>query len=377
MNDVAATAGVALKTVSRVVNDEPGVNAATAERVRQAIELLGYRRNDGARVLRRGRTASIGLIIEDVADPFYSGLSRAVEDVALRNGSLVFTGSSGEDPQRERALVLAFCARRVDGLVIVPAGYDHGYLAPELAAGIRAVFADRPTGPTPETDRPTGPALAIDRPTGPTPETDHPTGPALAIDRPTGLTAEADRHTGPAVEVDTVLCDNAGGAATGVAHLIAHGHRRIAFLGDQPAIFTAQERLRGYREALEAAGLPYDPSLVSMGVPEQSRVSAAVADALALGDPPTALFTGNGQLTVAALRALPTPRPAIVGFDDFELADLLDPAITVVAQDPVGLGRTAAELLFRRLTGENGPIEHIQLPTHLIPRGSGERPPPP
>ncbi|MET8143896.1 LacI family DNA-binding transcriptional regulator [Sphaerisporangium sp. NPDC005288] len=356
MNDVAATAGVALKTVSRVVNDEPGVNAATAERVRQAIELLGYRRNDGARVLRRGRTASIGLIIEDVADPFYSGLSRAVEDVALRNGSLVFTGSSGEDPQRERALVLAFCARRVDGLVIVPAGYDHGYLAPELAAGIRAVFADRPTGPTPETD--------------------HPTGPAFDIDRPTGPTAEADRHTGPAVEVDTVLCDNAGGAATGVAHLIAHGHRRIAFLGDQAAIFTAQERLRGYRQALEAAGLPYDPSLVSMGVPEQSRVSAAVADALALGDPPTALFTGNGQLTVAALRSLPTPRPAIVGFDDFELADLLDPAITVVAQDPIGLGRTAAELLFRRLAGENGPVEHIQLPTHLIPRGSGELPPP-
>ncbi|MET8161581.1 LacI family DNA-binding transcriptional regulator [Sphaerisporangium sp. NPDC005289] len=360
MNDVAATAGVALKTVSRVVNNEPGVNAATAERVRQAIELLGYRRNDGARVLRRGRTASIGLIIEDVADPFYSGLSRAVEDVALRNGSLVFTGSSGEDPQRERALVLAFCARRVDGLVIVPAGYDHGYLAPELAAGIRAVFADRPPG--------------------------------------------------PAVEVDTVLCDNEGGARTGVAHLIAHGHRRIAFLGDQPAIFTAQERLRGYREALEAAGLPYDPALVSMGVPEQTRVTAALAGALALDHPPTALFTGNGQLTVAVLRALATlfaapsglhrdvthpgegrhsggqhgggqhgggtPRPAIVGFDDFQLADLLTPAITVVAQDPIGLGRTAAELLFRRLAGENGPVERIRLPTRLISRGSGELPPP-
>ncbi|WP_248958231.1 LacI family DNA-binding transcriptional regulator [Sphaerisporangium perillae] len=392
MNDVAATAGVALKTVSRVVNDEPGVNAATAERVRQAIELLGYRRNDGARVLRRGRTASIGLVIEDVADPFYSGLSRAVEDVALRNGSLVFTGSSGEDPQRERELVLAFCARRVDGLVIVPAGYDHGYLAPELHAGIRAVFADRPTG--------------------------------------------------PALDVDTVLCDNAGGARTGVAHLIAHGHRRIAFLGDNAVIFTAKERLSGYREALDAAGLPYDPSLVSMGPPEQARVTAAMAGMLALDHPPTALFTGNGQTTVAALRALeilsardPEPNSsrgggsasasprgpasprhsgpassgpggqessreggwassreggwassrhggqrlaaslAIVGFDDFQLADLLSPSITVVAQDPIRLGRTAAELLFRRLAGENGPVERIQLPTHLIPRGSGELPP--
>ncbi len=115
MNDVAAAAGVALKTVSRVVNNEPGVNPATAERVQAAIDRLGYRRNDSARTLRRGRTASIGLVIEDVADPFYSGLSRAVEDVALRNDHFVFTGSSGEDPARERDLVLAFCARQVDG----------------------------------------------------------------------------------------------------------------------------------------------------------------------------------------------------------------------------------------------------------------------
>lgn len=338
MNDVAATAGVALKTVSRVVNDEPGVNAATAERVRQAIEVLGYRRNDGARVLRRGRTASIGLIIEDVADPFYSGVSRAVEDVALRNGSLVFTGSSGEDPQRERELVLAFCARRVDGLVIVPAGADHGYLAPELSAGIRAVFADRPAG--------------------------------------AGL------------DVDTVLCDNIGGARTGVAHLIAHGHRRIGFVGDSAAIFTAKQRLDGYRQALEAAGLPYDESLVTMGAATQARVDTVVADLLALGDPPTALFTGNGQTTVATLRALGTSSGrlmtgalssglAIVGFDDFALADLLTPAITVIAQDAAGLGRTAAELLFRRLAGASGPAERVRLPTRLIPRGSGEIPPAP
>ncbi|MEU8266614.1 LacI family DNA-binding transcriptional regulator [Sphaerisporangium sp. NPDC049002] len=336
MNDVAATAGVALKTVSRVVNDEPGVNAATAARVRQAIELLGYRRNDGARVLRRGRTASIGLIIEDVSDPFYSGLSRAVEDVAIRNGSLVFTGSSGEDPERERELVLAFCARRVDGLVIVPAGSDHGYLAPELSAGIRAVFADRPAG--------------------------------------------------PGLDVDTVLCDNAGGARSGVAHLIACGHRRIGFLGDSARIFTAGERLRGYRQALETAGLPYDGSLVVMGAPDQRRVHADLARMMERGDPPTALFTGNGRTTVATLRALEAlgtgglggrspSRIAVVGFDDFELADLLTPPVTVIAQDPAGLGRTAAELLFRRLAGDNGPAERVQLPTHLIPRGSGELPP--
>ncbi|MCT9933508.1 LacI family transcriptional regulator [Planotetraspora sp. A-T 1434] len=338
MNDVAAAAGVALKTVSRVVNNEPGVNIATAERVQAAIDRLGYRRNDSARTLRSGRTASIGLVIEDVADPFYSGLSRAVEDLALRQGYLVFTGSSGEDPARERELVLAFCARRVDGLIIVPAGTDHGYLSPEFDAGIAAVFADRPPG--------------------------------------TGCDA------------DTVLCDNAGGAQAGIRHLISHGHRRIAFFADSPAIFTATERLYGYRQALAAAALPYDEGLVAMGPPEQARVQAGLERLLAAPDPPTALLTGNGRTTVAILRALSAlpSKPvrhggrltdlvgmAVVGFDDFELADVL--GITVVAQDPSGLGRTAAELLFRRMSGDVGPSRRVELPTRIIARGSGEVPP--
>nr|WP_228641600.1 LacI family DNA-binding transcriptional regulator [Microtetraspora sp. AC03309] len=327
MNDVAAAAGVALKTVSRVVNNEPGVNATTAERVHAAIERLGYRRNDGARTLRRGRTASIGLVIEDVADPFYSGLSRAVEDVALDEGCLVFTGSSGEDASRERELVLAFCARRVDGLIIVPAGTDHDYLTPEIDAGIAAVFADRPPGADPD--------------------------------------------------ADTVVCDNAGGARAGTEHLLAHGHRRVAFLADSPSIFTATERLRGYREALASAGLPYDEELVAMAPPGRARALADLERLFRLADPPTALFTGNGRTTVATLRALAAPIThgppvAVVGFDDFELADLL--GITVVAQDPARLGRVAAELLFRRLAGESGPPQRLELPTRLVVRGSGELP---
>lgn len=316
MKDVAAAAGVALKTVSRVVNEEPGVNPATAERVLSAIERLGYRRNESARVLRRGRTATIGLVIEDVGDPFYSGISRAVEEVALRHGSLVLSGSSGEEPLRERELVLTFCSRRVDGLIIVPAGTDHGYLGPELDAGVAAVFADRPGG----------------------------------------------------LDVDTVFCDNRNGARTGVTHLIRHGHRRIAFLGDRASIFTAAERLYGYRRALTDAGLPADESLVAMGPPEQA--GPALELMLSGEDPPTAVFTGNGRITVAVLRS--GHRLAMVGFDDFELADLLVPGVTVVAQNPSRLGRTAAELLFRRIDGEPGPARRIELPTRLIPRGSGE-----
>src|SRR5580693_9456923 len=118
--------------------------AGPGERVRAAIDQLGFRRNDSARILRKGQTASIGLIMEDIGDPFYSALSRAVEDVAREHDYLLFTGSSDEDPARERELALAFCARRVDGLIVIPASDDHTYLLPEIAAGTAVVFADRP-----------------------------------------------------------------------------------------------------------------------------------------------------------------------------------------------------------------------------------------
>ncbi|WP_236655602.1 LacI family DNA-binding transcriptional regulator [Streptacidiphilus carbonis] len=323
MKDVAARARVGLKTVSRVVNDEPGVTPETAERVRSAITELGFRRNDSARMLRKGRTASVGLLLEDLGDPFYSVLSRGVEEVARSNGSLLFTGASAEDPQRERELALAFCARRVDGLVVVPAGDDHRYLLPELAAGTAVVFVDRP----------------------------------------------AER-----IGADSVLSDNAGGAREGTGHLVRQGHRRIGFLGDLPQIHTAAERLRGFREAMAAAGLPVAPGQVSMGPTDPASVAAAL-DRLTGGPRPvTALLTGNNRITLEVLRRLPALpyRPALVGFDDLELAELLVPGLTVVAQDPAGLGRTAAELLFRRLDGDAGPPRSVRLPTRLIPRGSGE-----
>ncbi|GAA3156459.1 LacI family DNA-binding transcriptional regulator [Nonomuraea roseoviolacea subsp. carminata] len=322
MKDVASAAGVALKTVSRVVNGEPGVHPATAERVREAIDRLGYSRNESARVLRAGRTSTVGLVIEDLADPFYSVLGRAVEDVVIGAGCLLLSASSSEDPARERELVRTFCARRVDGLIMVPAGHDHSYLRQELEAGTPAVFADRPPG--------------------------------------------------PGLDVDTVLCDNAGGAVLVTRHLLAHGHRRIAFLGDDPSIFTAARRLHGYRSAM---GHLYDERLVAMRTPTPGSVRADLERMLSLDRPPTALFTGNGRLTVTALRALEGRPLALAGFDDFELADLLTPGVTVVAQDPAGMGRIAAELLFRRLSGEDDPPRHVTLPVRLIPRGSGELPP--
>lgn len=329
MKDVAALAGVGLKTVSRVVNGEPGVLPSTAAQVVRAIDELGFRRNESARQLRTGRTAGIGLIMEDVSDPFYSLLTGAVEQVASAHGSLLFTASSQDDPAKEAELALALCARRVDGLVIVPAADDHSYLAPELNAGLPMVFADRP---------------------------------------PVHL------------NVDAVLTDNADGTRKGIAHLIKHGHRRIGYLGDSARIYTSAQRLHGYRTAMAQAKAPVDQSWISLGPPAPERIRTVLDRLLdpAAGRPVTALFTANNRITVTVLRDLATrtgPAPALVGFDDFELADLLDPGITVVAQDPAGLGRTAADLLFTRLGGDTGAPQRIVLPTRLIARGSGELPP--
>ncbi|MEV6672570.1 LacI family DNA-binding transcriptional regulator [Streptomyces sp. NPDC051162] len=326
MKDVAARAGVGLKTVSRVVNGEPGVTPDTERRVQDAITALGFRRNDSARILRKGRTASIGLVLEDLADPFYAPLNRAVEEVARAHGALLINGSSAEDPDRERELALAFCARRVDGLVVIPAGDDHRYLEPEIAAGIATVFVDRPAGRT---------------------------------------------------AADVVLSDSFGGARDGVAHLIAHGHRRIGFIGDQAHIHTATERLRGYRAAMRDAGLPVDERWISLGPTAPERVRAEAETMLAGPRPVTALFAGNNRVTVTAVRVIAAvARPvALVGFDDFELADLLSPAVTVVAQDAARLGHTAAERLFRRLDGVTEAPQRVELPTRLIVRGSGELPP--
>ncbi|MFJ5551001.1 LacI family DNA-binding transcriptional regulator [Streptomyces sp. NPDC093225] len=326
MKDVAARAGVGLKTVSRVVNGEPGVTPETERRVQEAITDLGFRRNDSARVLRKGRTATVGLILEDLADPFYGPLNRAVEEVARAHGALLINGSSAEDPGRERELALALCARRVDGLVVIPAGDDHRYLEPEMRAGVATVFVDRPAG---------------------------------------------------RIAADVVLSDSFGGAREGVAHLVAHGHRRIGFIGDQPRIHTAQERVRGYRAAMSDAGLPVVPEWVALGATDPATVTRAARRMLTGDAPVTALFAGNNRVTVTLVRVLAElGRPvALVGFDDFELADLLRPGVTVVAQDPAALGRVATERLFARLSGARLAPERVELPTRLIARGSGELPP--
>ena len=327
MRDVATLAGVSLSTVSRVVNGAPPVAPDLAARVERAVEMLGYRHNQAAGALRRasGLSATIGLIFEDVSNPFFSAVHRGVEDVARARSVLTLAGSSDENAGQERQLVEAFVGRRVDGLVIVPAAGSHSYLLRDVEAGMALVFIDRP--------------------------------PRF-------------------IDADVVVSDNAGGAASAVAHLLAVGHRRIGFLGDQPEIFTGAERLRGYREALARHGVPHDPELIRQAAFRAADVDTTVRELLAGANPPTALFTAQNLITMAALRTLHQldlqDTIALAGFDDIPLADVLSPGVTVVAQDPYGLGRRAAELLFSRLDGYHGAARRVVLDTTLIERGSGE-----
>jgi LacI family transcriptional regulator len=329
MRDVATVAGVGIATVSRVVNGKPGVTADLAERVTRAAELLGYRHDLTASSLRRAdrRTNTIGLILEDAANPFSAALHRAVEDTAADRGLLVLAGSTDEDPVRERGLVKTFTARRVDGLIVVPTGRTDTELDAARRAGTPVVCVDRPT-------------------------------------------------TAPGV--DTVTVDNRTGIRAAVKALHAAGHRRIAFLGDLPTIWTAEERYAGFVEGLATTGCVLDAPLVRRGLHGTHAAEQAALDLLTLPQPPTALVSGQNLLTVGARRALQDlrlqHRVALIGFDDLPLAELLEPGVSVIAQDHAAIGREAATLLCDRLDGEQGPARHRVLATRYLARGSGELP---
>ena len=321
MVDVARLAGVSVKTVSRVVNNAPHVQQPMVDRVLRAVTELGFRRNGIAHTLRSGSTtATVGLLIEDIGNPFYSTIAAAVADVAREHETLLITASSEEDPGRERDLLLDLCSRRVDGLLVVPAGFDHGYLRTEVELGMPVVFLDRPAG---------------------------------------GLLA------------DTVLLDNRGGAKAGAQHLLAGGHRRVAVLIDSMGVYTMRERVAGVRDALAGAGVPYDGSLVRDGVPDPQTAARVAGDLLDAAEPPTAFFSTNNRITVGILGELwrRGSDAALVGFDDFELSHLMPRPLHVISYDTRELGRQAAQLLFRRIAGDQTWPATTVLPTRLVARG--------
>jgi LacI family transcriptional regulator len=325
LRDVAERAQVSPMTVSRALREDVGVSAATRERVLEAVASLGYRPNEAARNLRLGRSDGlIGLVVTNLANPFYSQLALGLEAALAEQGMRVMLGNSGEDSARERQLVHDFASRRLDGVVVVPASHDHRYLAADQLGGMPVVLA---------------------------------ASPPVKID------------------VDAVLLDDFGGTWEATRQLIAAGHRRIAFLGLPAATWTGSERYRGYCAALEDAGIPVDDRYSAHRQRDVDAAEQATGQLLGLPEPPTAIFAANNRNTIGAYRAIRSRGAAVTlaGFDDFELADLLGLPLTVVAYDPRELGREAARLLIDRIAGlrrgQSLAPRRIVIPTKLVEYG--------
>jgi len=323
--DVAREAGVGTTTVSRVINGGHRVSLQTLERVRAVIERLGYHPNQAARILKGERTKTIGLIVPSIADVFYSSCAEAVQKVARSHDSLMIMAASGNDPRLEMEHLNVLIRHRTDGILLAPADFR----SQDLATLLRL--------------------LPI---------------PLVSFDRPIR-----------GVEIPSVLINNREAARGAVQHLIDHGRRRILCLGGEPALYTIIERIRGYREAIEGAGLL---CLVDTSVIDFKTAESAVKIHLSSPNPPDAIFTLKNLVTMCTFEALQKlnvripESMALLGFDDFELAATLRPAISVVQQPIEDLGRTAAELLFDRLVdGKNREKRgRTTLETRLILRSS-------
>ena len=319
MRDVAQTAGVSLKTVSRVINEEAGVAAGTAARVSEAVAELGFERNDLARSLRHGHSsATLGLVIEDLANPFYSAVAQAVEVAARDRGFLLITASAREDAERERELV-ALLRRRVDALLMVPAGPDHRY----VTGSTRTVFLDRPAR---------------------------------------GIAA------------DTVLLDNRGGARRAVEHLIETATRGSPASPTPPGCTPRRSGWPATGMPCRRPGSPRTPRSCARATTMRSRrrrtSSTCSGSPTSAGRPPSSPPTTATPSVPCTRWRSAGGRVALVGFDDFELADLL--GTTVVRADPGRLGDRAAEIAFARLDGDDAPLRTVTLATELVVRGSGE-----
>ncbi len=321
--DVARVAGVSIKTVSRVVNGSEQVSDATRARVLTAVDELAYVRNSVAHSLRTGSGDAIGVVIDSIADSFFAKLVSVIEERMLAEGISVLIASTGRSPSRERGQVARLVGQNVRALLIAPIGDDHSYI-PDSTLGMPVVLLDR------------------------------------------GWEIPG---------YDTVLVQDRAGAKAAVDHLVAAGHCRIAFIGDNDDLPTIVQRQLGYLDGLAAAGIPEDAALLRSGCGEPEPAAAATAELLALPNPPTAVFSSNPRASLGVVRALHQGLRtdiALISFGDFALADSLEPAVTIVDQDPTPIAEAAVDLLLARMRGEQPQPTNIVLPVSVVPRGSGE-----
>lgn len=326
--DVARRADVSPATVSRVVNGRASVDAALAERVRAAMRDLDYRPNAVARNLRRSRTSFWSMIVANIDNAFFTAMFRGVEDVAQPAGFSLLLCNTDEDADREEQYVDGALAEQIAGMVICPT-VSSPHVRRLLDAGVPVVVVDRLM---------------------------------------------------PDIYVDTVVVDNEQGAAEATRHLVESGYDRIGCITGPPGLFTADQRLAGYRRGLEQAGRPFDPNLVRRADFRREGGHQAMASLLAERPLPDAVFVANNLMTIGTMecalgRGIAVPvELGVVGFDDMPWTNLIRPALSTVAQPTYELGRTAADMLRRRLNEPKRAPSIVTLPTRLHIRESSQRP---
>ena len=327
--DVARVAGVSTATVSRALSgDGSGVRPETRRRVMEAAESLGYEPNRLPQYLKNQSVNTIGFIVNDIGNPFYTAIARGCEDVIRTAGYSLILASTDEDPEREAAVLAEMQAEKLAGIILTPSGEPSLQLARMVERGTPIVSLDRE----------------------------------------------------PGVRLDTVGVDNEAAAFEGVHHLTGLGHRRIGIVAGPDTIGAAEDRLAGYRRALREVGLEPEPALVRRGDLREEGGYRRAIELLELDEPPTAIFSINNLTTIGVLRAtrhLGIDMPddlSLVGFDDIPTGELLDPPLTVIVQPTYQLGAKAAELLLRRIAEPDATRTEVVLHASLLIRGSTSRP---
>lgn len=326
LDDVARLAGVSAKTVSRVFNQRELVGGDTAHRVLAAAERLRFRPNTLAQGLRRGgRTDTVGFIMGEFGNPFYYKVASGIEHELAEHGRGLIVATTDDTPDGEARVADALLGRRIDALLLIPAADDQSYLDGERQLGT----------------------------------------PVITIDRPASN-----------LVADSVVLENRAVVHEATRRLLAAGHRRIGYVCNPAGVWSQSERIAGYRAAMAEAGIHDVSAWTRLEDDRTVAPDALVRALLTRSDAPTALITGNNRMTVGALRAmrdLDDDLTALIGFDDFDTADVL--GVSVISYDPFELGRRAARLALERLDDPAGPVRQISLPTWIVERGTGERRP--
>ena len=327
IKDIARLARVSHPTVSRALQNSPLVNAKTAEKIRKIAKESGYRASAVARGLVTRRTRTIGLVVTTVADPFTSEVVTGIEQTANDHGYCVFLADSNADPDRERKIVQSFAEQRVDGIIVTSSRVGALYLP-------------------------------------------------LLSEMMVPIVLVNDQHPGAFVH-SVMICNQEGSRAV-TEHLVGLGHRRIAYIGDQFGYQSDTERFAGYREALNAAAIPFLPELVVRGDGKPEAAMRAMDELLALKDPPTAVCCYNDMSALGAMRSihmlgLRVPEDiSIAGFDDLFVASYTQPPLTTVRQPMRRMGQLAMENLIKLMSGQES-VVRIKINAELIVRESTAR----